>query len=60
MCKDEEEDISSYWTTQGKGKSLEFERPSTISHPPEKIALATGYGSVAIQTKQRLRIFTVA
>ena len=48
------------WTNQGKGKTLEFERRSTISHPLEKIALATGYGSVARQTKQRLRIFAVA
>jgi hypothetical protein len=61
VCKDEEEeDISNYWTTNGKWKELEFERRSTITHPLEKIALATGYGSVARQTKQRLRMCTVA
>jgi len=58
VCKGEEEDISSYWAILGEGKTLEFETRNTISHPLEKISLATGYGSVTGQTKQRLRIFT--
>ena len=39
VCKEEEEGISSYWITQGKGKILEFERRNTTSHPLEKKSL---------------------